>query len=111
MEFVPTLALATLVWKFIDFLKAVANRNVNAAATQAIAWVSGVGAVLLFAQTQFAAAVEIGDYKLGDLSTWSLVVIGLLVSSLASAAVDAKKALDGTDSAAVGKLFSRETTD
>jgi hypothetical protein len=98
MEFIPLVQMAVLVFAIINFLKAVKAKDGNAAFTQVVVWVAGVLVVLLAAQTDFASGINIGDEVLTDLNFWSLLFIGLTISSLASFGVEIKKALDNTDS-------------
>lgn len=105
MEFIPLVQMAVLVFAIINFLKAVRIKDTNAALTQIIVWVAGVLVVLMAAQTDFAAGISIGDRTLDVLNFWSLLFIGLTISSLASFGTEVKKALDGSDSAVQPPLF------
>lgn len=100
MDFVPVLAMATLVKAIIDFIKYVRVRDTNGVATSLAAWVAGVIVVLLVAQTDFAGGIEIADRALGDYNTWSLVFLGLTISTIAQFGVEIIKAADNSDSAA-----------
>lgn len=101
MDFVPLVAAIALIWKIVDFVKFVQVRNINAIVTQVGVWVAGVAVLFLLAATDFASGVKIGDSVLGDLNWASVILIGLSIGSSASVLVDAKKAVDNTDSAAV----------
>lgn len=103
MEFAPLLAAVALIWKLVDFVKYVRARNVDAVITQLGVWVAGIIVLLLLAATDFASGIVIGDAPLGSLNIASLILIGLTVGSSASVLVDAKKAVDNTDSAAITK--------
>lgn len=94
-----TVGLLALVWKFIDFLKQLTpkDRNVNAAITQIVVWVSGLAAVFLYSASQLGESVMIGSVALEDADTPTKIILGLMVGSLASASVDIKKAIDGGD--------------
>lgn len=105
MEFIPLVQMAVLVFAIINFLKAIRSKDGNAAFTQITVWVAGVLVVLLAAQTDFASGIMIGDQALTALNFWSLLFIGLTISSLASFGVEIKKALDGSDSAKTPNLF------
>jgi hypothetical protein len=107
MEIVPTVALAALVWKFVDFLKYLFARDWNGVVTQIIAWAAGLGAVWLAAATRFGASISIGDMSLAGLNGSEKVFIGLLVTSIASSVYDFKKARDNSDSATVPPLIQR----
>lgn len=94
-----SVGLLALVWKFIDFLKQLTpkDRNVNAAITQVVVWISGLAAVFLYAASQLGDGVTIGTITLEDADTPTKIIVGLMVGSLASAAVDVKRAIDGGD--------------
>lgn len=98
MEFVPLVLLGALVYKFVDFLKYLRVGDWNAAGTQAIAWVAGIVAVILFAATDFGKSIDVGGQALSDLNFASTLVIGLSATSLFSTVYDLKSAVDRTDS-------------
>lgn len=99
--------LVALVWKFVDFLRLLANfaTQKSAVITQITAWVGGIIGVFLYASTGFAANTKIGDTMLDKYNGTSLIVIGLMIASTASALVDFKQARDATDSAAKPRLL------
>ncbi|GAA4607357.1 hypothetical protein GCM10023107_81050 [Actinoplanes octamycinicus] len=105
MEFVPVLALGTLVFTLVLFLKNLSARQWGSVVTQLIAWAAGIGGVFLMASTSFAAGITIGDQSLDALSVWSKVLIGLLATSLLSVGNEFKKAIDRSDSAAAPAWF------
>lgn len=105
MEFIPLIAMLALVAKVIDFIKFLKNGDTNAWFTQLSVWVGGVVVVLLFAQTQFADGIAVGDMSLSTLNFASLIAVGLSVGSLSSLAIDAKKAIDGGDTAKTPPLL------
>jgi hypothetical protein len=104
-ELITVVALFALAKKFVDFSKFVTNRDVNGAFTQLWAWAAGVGAVLVFAATDFAEGIQVGTHALGDLAFWSLVWLGLGIGSVGGVVTDAIKSFDNTDSAAMPKLL------
>lgn len=106
MEFIPIIQMAVLVFAVINFLKYVRTGDTNGALTQLTVWVAGVVVVMLAAQTDFATGIVIGDLTLSAMNFWSLLFIGLTVSSLASFGVEVKKALDGSDNAVKPNLFT-----
>jgi hypothetical protein len=109
MEFIPLVQMAVLVFAIINFLKAVRNKDANGYLTQIIVWIAGVAVVFLAAQTDFAEGISIGDQTLTTLNVWSLLFIGLTISSLATFGTEVKKALDGSDSAATKPLVTEKT--
>lgn len=109
MPFVPLLALGSLVFTLINWLKALTNRDWPGATTQAIAWVAGIVAVVLVAHTDYAAGVVFGDRALDQLNGASLVFIGLSAASLLGVVNEVKKAVDNHDTAAQPPLFGPDT--
>lgn len=106
MEFIPLLALGALVYKFVDFLKYAKAKDWNATLTQAIVWVSGIGAVALFASSGFAGDIAVfNGLTLANAGLVEQVILGLSAGSLFSAGYDAKKAIDNNDSAKTPSLF------
>ena len=104
-EFTPTAAFVALVITTINFLRHLRGRDLAGAATVASAWVAGIVAVMLAAQTDFASGIEVGDRTLEGLNVWSQVFVGLSAASIASFVVDVKKAVDNTDTAVKPSLF------
>lgn len=98
-DFVPTIALATLVTTTINLFRYLRGRDLNGAGTIAAAWVAGVAAVMVAAQTDFASGIAVGDRTLEGLNVFSQIFVGLAAASVGSFLVDAKKAVDNTDTA------------
>lgn len=100
---------AALVWQVVDFLRELTNLSTNKSAvvTQACAWVGGIMLIALAAHAAVTEAVVMPGMSvaLGKLDWPSVVLVGLLASSLASTGVDVKQALDGSDSAAKPQLL------
>lgn len=94
LDFVPLLALGLVVKTTIDILRYVKGRDWNGAGTLLIVWVAGFGAATLFAQTDFADVLRVGDLTLGQLNAASLVVIGLTIGSTAANANELLGAVD-----------------
>lgn len=109
-EFVPTVALATLVIAVINFLKYVRNADVNGALTQLSAWVAGVAAVMIAAHTDWAGELVFGTVSLHEANAWSQLFVGLTVASAGSFLVELRKALDNTDSAVKPPLITSTGT-
>ncbi len=108
MEFVPILALGTLVFTFVLFLKNLSAQQWRSAITQVVAWVAGIAGVFMMAATQFASGITIGDTTIDRLSFWSKVVVGLLATSLLSTANEFKKAIDRSETAAAPDWFENK---
>lgn len=96
MEFIPVVILAALIAKLIDFGKALSNRDGNAAVTQLVAWVSGVLILILFARSDFAAAIEYGGVTISNMNIWTQIIVGMAISSVASVGNDVRQAVDPT---------------
>jgi hypothetical protein len=92
-----------LVWKIIDFTRLCMNFKTQRSAviTQALAWIAGIVLVMIAAQAQVTQGLVLpgSDQALGKLDWPSWLLLGLLVSSAASATVDLKQAFDRSDSA------------
>jgi hypothetical protein len=97
VEFVPTLAMALLVIAIINLVKYVRVRDVNGIVTTLSVWVAGVVVTLLVAQTDFADGISVADRPLGDYNFWSLLFIGLTLSSMAQFANDIRASIDNSD--------------
>lgn len=101
MDFAPLLAAIALIWKIVDTVKYLRAGNRDAVFTQLGVWFAGVGVVLLLAATDFANGIEVAEFSMDKLNIASLILLGLTIGSSASVAVDLKKAIDNSDSAAV----------
>lgn len=100
MEFVPMVVLGALVWKFVDFLKALTNKDWNSVVTQSVAWIAGIAAVVLFAHSAFGAAIPVwSGMTLASMGGVEQAIVGLSATSLMSVGYDFKKGLDNSDSA------------
>lgn len=106
MEFVPAVAMAALVLKFIDFLRYARAGDINGITTQVIVWLSGVGVLLLVSQTTWADGIEVGDRPLSKLGIWSVVFAGLSISSTASLLKDGLKSVDNANSSKIPTLLN-----
>ena len=109
MEFVPILALLSLVKKVIDLGKYITNRDMNGIVTTLAGWTAGVLAVVLFAQTNFADGIRIGDTALAALNFASQVAVGLTIGAGAGLAADFVSAKQPSDDPARLKLLPSAT--
>jgi len=105
MPFIASAMLIGLVYAFVDFLKALTNKDKNAAVTQLIAWAAGVGGVFIAGASQFASEIKIGSHSLETLNGPTKLFVGLMIASAAKVVFDVKKSLDGSDSAVQPKLL------
>lgn len=105
MEAVGLAALISIIWKVVDFLKYLANRDLNAAVTQASVWLSAIAVSLLAREAEPFSTVGVVGTTFGELSTAAIVLFALGLGSTASGLVDFKKAIDSTDSAAIPPLM------
>lgn len=108
--FIPAVAMAALIFKVMDFLKNLTNKNWNSVVTQLITWVSGVVVVVLYAQTSWADQFGFADEVLSKMNFASLIAVGLGAASFSSVAYDFKKARDNTDSAMQPRLLRDSTS-
>jgi H+/Cl- antiporter ClcA len=108
MSITPLVALGTLVFTFVNFLRFFSARNWSAVLTQIIAWVAGMAGVFLMRATDFAAGIKIGDKSLDKVGFWSALLLGLLATSLLSTVNEVKKALDNNDSSKVPPLLPNQ---
>lgn len=105
---VGIVGLAALVWKVTDFIRYAANYRTSRSSliTQLVSWTGGVVAVLVYAATDYANTVTIGAVRLDHASVISRILIGVVLGSMASTAVDLKQAIDGNDSAAKPSIIN-----
>ena len=108
MAVVPIVALGTLVFTLVNFLKFLSARDWKAVASQLIAWGAGVGGIFLMGATQFASGVSVGDTSLDKLSGWSKLLVGLMATSILSTVNELKKAIDSRDTAKMPSWFERK---
>ena len=99
MDFVPVLAMLTLIIAIINLVKYVRVKDTNGIVTTLAVWAAGVIVVLLVGQTDFAAGINIAERPLSEYNTWSLIFIGLTIASMAQFANEIKSAIDNGDSA------------
>lgn len=105
MEFLPAVAMVTLILKLIDFLRYARGADVNGMLTQLASWVAGIVVILLVAHTDWADGIAVGTMALGKLNFWSLVFYGMSAGSAASLVKDTLKSVDNTNSAAIPVLI------
>lgn len=105
MDFLPAIAMVTLVIKIIDFARYARARDTNGITTQLITWLAGVIVVMLAAQTDWATDLRVGAFSLAELGIWSQVFWGLSFASTASFGKDITKAVDNSNSAAIPTLL------
>jgi len=101
--------MLALVKKVIDFLKYVTNRDLNGVLTTAGAWIGGIVVIVLFAQSNFAEGIKIGDTTLAAINFASLVVVGMSIGSGAGLANDWISAKEPKDDPARLKLLPSAT--
>lgn len=99
MDFVPVLAMLTLVIAIINLVKYVRVQDVNGIVTTLAVWIAGVIVVMLVGQTDFALGISIADRPMSEYNNWSLLFMGLTIASMAQFANEVKTAIDRTDSA------------
>ena len=101
MDFAPLAAMATLVIAIVNLIQYAKARDVNGVVTTFAVWVAGVVVALLVRETDFASGIDVTDtLTLGALNTWSTIFLGLTVGTIGQFAVQIKRAVDSSDSAA-----------
>lgn len=105
MEIVGLAALVAIIWKVVDFLKYLTNRDLNAAVTQASVWLSAVAVALLARDAEPFSAIEVLGTTFEDLSLPAIILFALGLGSTASGVVDFKTAIDNTGSASAPPLL------
>lgn len=105
MEIIGIASLIALAVKIVDFVKYLRASDWNAAVTQAATWVAGVLVVLLAANADITAGIDVGGTPLGAMNVWSLIFVGLSLLSLGSVAYDFKKAVDNSSSSKTPHLL------
>lgn len=109
MDFVPLLVMAALVKKAVDFVKYLTAGDVNAVATQLVAWAMGILLAFLAANSDWSESILVNGTALSALNGWSLVFVGVNIASLAGFGWDAIKAVDASNSAIVPDLMKPPT--
>lgn len=97
MEFVPTIAMALLVISIINLVKYARSGDVNGIVTTLSVWLAGIVVIFLVAETDFASGIVVADRALGDYNAWSLLFMGLTISSMAQFANEIRAAIDNHD--------------
>lgn len=99
--------VAAISTKFVDFSKYVKAGDRNGALTQLYAWLVGVVLILGLAKSGLANDVYLpfSDLPLEKYGTVAQILVGLSPGSLGGVFIDAKKAVDNTDSAKLPSLF------
>jgi hypothetical protein len=108
------LVFSALVWKVIDFFRMLFNFSTQKSAivTQLTAWAGGVLLVVVAAHASVTSGLVLpgSDEPLKTIDFASQILLGLLISSLASTVVDLKQAIDGSDSASKPPMITGSAT-
>jgi hypothetical protein len=106
MNVTDLLGLVALVVKTVDTLRYATAKQINGVVTQVLVWAAGIGGVFAVAQTQWAAHISVGNGStLARQGAWSLVSIGLALSSGGSVLKDFQSAVDNTNTAQIPPLI------
>jgi len=110
-QVVALTAIAFLANKIIELLKYLRAKDWNAAFTLATIEVSGVIVMLIAAAAKVTETLVLPGTSepIGTLDTASVVLLGLVMTSLSSTIYDFKKAIDGGDSAKQPPLLTGST--
>lgn len=98
MDFVPILAMISLIISIVNLPKYARAGDMNGIVTTFVVWIAGIIVVFLTAKTDFAAGIMVSDKPLADYNSWSLLFMGLTVASMSAFANDLRKALDSSTS-------------
>jgi len=108
---------ATLILKAVDFFIDLTHIATDKAArssvlTQLCAWAGGTTLVAIGAHAKVVAGVVLPGMglALGKLDAGSILLVGLMAASLASAGADTRAAVDSSDSTARPPLLSPSPT-
>lgn len=107
MEFVPIVVMLALIKKLVDVVRYATGRDWNAVVTQVLVWFAGVVVVTVFAASDWAGSIALGDLQLENMNLASLVLAGLTVGSAASVGQDVIKAVDNGQTEAKPPLLRR----
>lgn len=89
MDFVPFLVFVAINKKVVDFCKELLPNNLANKVVQLIAWVVGIALSFIFASSVVGDSIDVfGDYTLGNIDLWGVVIYGLAVGSGAGVAND-----------------------
>lgn len=105
MEAIGLAGLIAIIWKVVDFLKYLTNKDINAALTQASVWLSALAVALLAREADPFAGIGILGTTFGNLDLAAVVLFALGIGSTASGVVDFKKAVDHSDTARTPALL------
>ena len=105
MELVGLAALIAIIWKLVDVIKYAAGGNWSAVTTQVSVWASAIVVCLLAREADPFTNVGIMGTTFEHLDLAATILFALGLGSTASGVVDFKKAIDGSDSAAVPPLL------
>jgi len=97
METLPAVGLAVVIYWLMTLAKNVTNRNWNGTLTQVVAGVVGVAAVCIYAQTDWAEAVNVGEETLATINGWELALLGVTLGAGAGAGSDVLRAVNTSD--------------
>lgn len=86
---VAVVGIPTLIIKILDFGKDLAHQRWRDAGLQAGAWLAAFVVLWLFAQTRYAAGIDVGGFGLADADVAELVLLALSVGSAGSVVYDA----------------------
>lgn len=109
MDAVSTVLFGTIIYAITRMVRYLKAKDWNAALTLAIVWVAAVVVVFVAGESDFDAvdltAYGLGEQTLGELNSWSKVLLGIALGSFASFGNDLLGSLDGTRSTSAPKLM------
>lgn len=99
MEFSAVVVASAMVYAFASTAKELLNGQVKKSLTFAVVFGIAVGVAFLVRASDFAAGVDVGGTTLAGLNGASTVLFAFGLASLSKVGYEAKKAVDGSDSA------------
>lgn len=106
MNIQASILIGSLIYTLLNLAKLIRARSWNGAVTIVVGFAIGVVVVLIASQASIANSLEINGTTLGQMDLGSLVLVGLVATSLFSSFYDLKSAIDGRDTARMPSLVT-----
>jgi hypothetical protein len=98
-------ALGSIVYTIVNFVRYARDTDWSSVWSQVIAWLAGIFATIVVAQTALANAFTFGTRNLAQIGLGSQILVGLAAASTISIVYQFKKAVDTGKNAAVPSLL------
>jgi len=100
MEVLTAATLVALVIKVTGVVKYISSRDWRQVITQVLVWIVAFAVLLVAREADVAKNLTLwGNQLLGDMDTWSVLLMALALGATGSFAYDVKKAVDHSDAA------------